>query len=54
MVSIMEANGELYEGKIVICYGCGEEHETYDPSVPEGGYEYCDGCVDRDRELEGY
>jgi len=52
MVNIMEANGQLFEGKTVICSGCGQEHESYDPHTPEGGYEYCDDCVESDREDE--
>lgn len=45
MPTIMEANGQLFEGKEVVYYECGEEHETFDPLTPEGGFELCDECA---------
>lgn len=50
MPGFMEANGEIFEGKVVTCYECGDEHETFDPQIEEGGLELCDDCADEGRE----
>lgn len=52
MPSVMEANGEIFWSKEVVCPYCGEEFESFDQSVSEGSYEMCDECFERDSEGE--
>jgi hypothetical protein len=46
MPTLQEANGQIFEGKTVICYEGGEEHESFDPASIEGGPELCDDCIE--------
>ena len=49
MPSILEYDGRLIESRVAKCYDCGEDFETYDESIPDGGIGRCDDCAEEER-----
>lgn len=44
MPSFLECDGRSIESRMAKCYDCGEDFETYDESIPDGGIGRCDDC----------
>lgn len=52
MPTVVERNGEIIWGRTAFCPMCGEDWESTDPDTPEGGFEYCDECMEAERDEE--
>lgn len=49
MPTFCEIDGRIVESRIAKCYDCGEDFDTYDESIPDGGIGRCDDCAESER-----